>query len=134
MVKEETRSGTESSLDEPMAAATGFSPASIFTIMDSDITMALSTSIPNAMIRDARDTWFKPIPNMFMTMIVTTMTEGIRLATTSPVRKPRKISMVKSTTTMAWTRLPVKSCTEASTILSCEATRIKSTPMGYIAL
>ena len=55
VVSDEISSGTRSSRAEPTAASTGRRPALICTMIDSAITMALSTSMPSAMIRAASD-------------------------------------------------------------------------------
>ena len=44
-----------------------------------------------------------------------TMVIGIRLATTRPVRSPRKISITTITIAIAWARLPMKRSTDCST-------------------
>jgi len=56
VVNEETRSGIINSRLESMAASRALLPFSILTRMDSAITMALSTSIPRAMMSAASDT------------------------------------------------------------------------------
>ena len=50
VVSDEISSGTRNSRAEPTAASTGRRPAAIRTMIDSAITMALSTSMPSAMI------------------------------------------------------------------------------------
>ncbi len=51
VVSDEINKGTRSSRAEPTAASSGRRPAAICTMIDSAITMALSTSMPSAMIR-----------------------------------------------------------------------------------
>ena len=55
VVSEEMRSGILSSFPESTAASMAPFPSAICTMMDSDTTIALSTSIPRAMMRAARD-------------------------------------------------------------------------------
>ena len=55
VVKDDMSRGIRSSPAESMAASIGFFPSVIWTMIDSDITMALSTSIPRAMMREAKD-------------------------------------------------------------------------------
>ena len=55
VVSDEVRSGIFSSEAESIAAAIGFLPSAIDTMIDSDMTMALSTNMPRAMISDAID-------------------------------------------------------------------------------
>ncbi len=62
-------------------------------MIDSDITMALSTSMPRAMISEARDIWSSPMSKTDMTRNDRTMVVGMRLATTRPVRSPSMTSM-----------------------------------------
>ena len=99
VVRDALNNGMFNSFVELMAASNGFSPFSIFTMMDSDTTMALSTSIPSAMIKEASETWFNPILRFPLIRRVITMTDGIRLATTMPVLNPRNNNMTRSTTT-----------------------------------
>ena len=58
------------------------------------------------------------------------MVMGMRLATTRPVRSPRKSSMAASTTATLCRRLLVKSATDFSTSKSWEATLFKAIPRG----
>ncbi len=67
-----------SSLAEVTAASSAFMPSSILTMIDSDTTIALSTSIPSAMISAARDTWLRPNPARDINSNVVTITAGIR--------------------------------------------------------
>ena len=130
VVSDETRSGTASSRADSMAASLAPVPLSIFTAIASDTTMALSTSMPSAMISAASDTWLRPVSNRPMTKRVATMVMGMRLATTRPVRSPRKSSMVASTTATLCRRLPVKSETDLATSKSWDATLLKAIPRG----
>jgi len=118
VVSVETNRGAMSSREDCTAADAAASPACIFTMIDSLITMALSTSIPRAMISEARVTLFRPISIRDMIRRVTMMVDGIRLATTRPVRRPRKISITSNTTPTACIRLPIKSFTDLSTSVS----------------
>jgi len=111
-----------------MAASKAFSPFSILTIMDSAITIALSTSIPSAIISAARETWFKPTSALDIKSRVVTITAGIRLATTTPVLIPRNRSMTTRTTTTLCIRLLTKSFTDFSTKKSWEADLVNSIP------
>ena len=56
VVSDEESRGTRNSLAESTAASAGFLPPAIWTMIDSDMTMALSTSIPRAMMSEARET------------------------------------------------------------------------------
>ena len=56
VVRDDVRRGIFNSFAELMAAFLGSSPFCRRTIMDSDMTMALSTSRPRAMMRDASET------------------------------------------------------------------------------
>ena len=84
VVSDEISSGTRGSRAEPTAASTGRRPAAIRTMIDSAITMALSTSIPSAMMRAASDIWSRPMPSHAITSSEPTIVIGTRLATTSP--------------------------------------------------
>ena len=57
VVSDAIRSGTLSSLVAPIAAETPLSPAAMRTMIDSETTMALSTSRPRAMMSAASDIW-----------------------------------------------------------------------------
>ena len=70
-------------------------------MIDSDITIALSTSMPRAMISAAIDIWFNPMPNTPITIRADTIAIGIRLATTRPVRRPRLTSITSVTMAIA---------------------------------
>ena len=61
------------------------------------------------------------------------MVMGIRLATTRPVRSPKKISMDNSTIATLCKRLLVKLATDFSTSKSWEATLLKVIPSGSCA-
>ena len=56
MVSEDTSSGVRSSLADPTAASIGVLPSLICTMIDSAMTIALSTNIPSAMMSAARET------------------------------------------------------------------------------
>ncbi len=89
VVREEIRSGIRNSDAESIAAVIRFTPASICTMMDSDMTMALSTSRPREMMSEASDIWSIPMSNRDMTYMAMIIAMGTRLATTRPVRIPR---------------------------------------------
>ena len=133
VVSEEMSSGKRSSRAEPTAASTAGRPSSICTMMDSAMTMALSTSIPRAMMSAASDIWSSPIPRNDITSSEPTIVTGTRLATTRPVRSPRKRSITPSTTPTAWSRFERNSRTLASTISGWNATTSNSMPIGYAA-
>ncbi len=130
VVSDAMSNGTRSSRAESTAASAAGLPSDICTIVDSTMTMALSTSIPRAIIRDARETWSRPIPKIDMTRSAITMAIGIRLATTRPVRRPRKSSITTATTPTACNRLPTKSLTFFSTSRGWKATTSNSMPIG----
>ncbi len=111
VVSEATKSGTRSSPAEARAASTALAPRSIRTMIDSDITMALSTKSPSEIISEASDIWSRPIPITLITSRAITMAQGIRLATTSPVRSPSVSSITAITISTAWSRLVVNSST-----------------------
>ncbi len=131
MVSEEVSSGVRSSAAERTAASTAATPSLICTMIDSDMTMALSTSSPRAMISAASDIWLMPMSKTAMKMKLVTIAIGIRLATTRPVRTPRVRSITNRTIATAWTRLPTKSLTFFSTASAWKTTVSKSTPIGY---
>ncbi len=97
VVSDEVSSGIRSSFADAIAACSGRLPAAICTMIDSDITIALSTSMPSAMISEAIDIWSRPMSRKPMTMIAETIAIGIRLATTRPVRTPRASSITSVT-------------------------------------
>ena len=98
VVSDETSSGTRSSRAELTAASTGRRPVAICTMIDSVITMALSTSMPSAMMRAASDIWSSPTSRKDITSSDAIIASGTRLATTSPVRGPRKSSITRGST------------------------------------
>ena len=100
VVSEDESRGVRSSLAESTAASTRPFPDAIWTIIDSDITIALSTSIPRAMIREASDIWCRLMPNADMKMKVINMAMGISVAIRKPVLSPRATSITTSTIPM----------------------------------
>ena len=58
------------------------------------------------------------------------MAEGIRLATSSPVRRPRKISITTMTMATACTRLVTNSSILSVTTCGWKATSFNSMPQG----
>ena len=62
VVSDEISSGMRNSRAQATAASTGRRPAAIRTMIDSAMTMALSTSIPSAMMSAASDIWSSPTP------------------------------------------------------------------------
>ena len=131
VVSDEVSSGARSSFAERTAASTAATPSAICTMIDSDMTMALSTSSPRAMISAASDIWLIPMPNSAMKMKLVMIAIGIRLATTRPVRTPRVSSITSRTIATAWTRLPTKSLTFLLTASAWKTTVSNSTPIGY---
>ncbi len=77
--------------------------------------MALSTSMPSAIISEAILTWSSPMPKDDITSNPMIMAIGMRLPTTKPVRRPRNKSITTTTTPTACSRLPTKSFTFFST-------------------
>ena len=98
VVSDAMRSGSLSSIAESIAACLADFPAPIWTIIDSDITMPLSTSIPSAIISAARDIWSSPMSNKPIIIRAISMADGIRQATISPVLRPSVRSMTSATT------------------------------------
>ena len=68
--------------------------------MDSTTTIPLSTIIPNAIIKAARVTWFRPTPRRPIIMRVVMVTIGIRDAIILPVLTPKKINITNKTITI----------------------------------
>ena len=97
VVSDEISSGMRSSFADAIAAVRGSSPACIRTRIDSLMTMALSTRSPSAMMSDASDILSRPMPKYCMSIMVAMIAIGTSDATTSPVRSPRKRSMLAST-------------------------------------
>ena len=58
--------------------------------MFSTITMALSTSIPRARMRENSTTMFRVIPSTFRVMKVRSMEKGMATPTKNEFRNPRK--------------------------------------------
>ena len=102
VVSDEVRSGTWSSRAESTAAFTGGRPSPICTMIDSDITIALSTSMPRAMISEAIDIWSRPIEKNDIISSVVSIAIGISVATTRPVLRPRNSSITRVTMPIAW--------------------------------
>ncbi len=111
MVREEVSSGIFSSCADSMAASTADLPSPISTMIDSDMTMALSTNMPKAIIMAAKDIWSMPIPSRPITSKAMIMAIGIKLDTAKPVRRPRNTSITASTMTIACSRLVTNSST-----------------------
>ena len=132
VVNDEVRSGIRSSLAESTAARRRSFPAAICTMIDSVMTIALSTSMPSAMISAASDIWSSPMSRKLITRIPLTMAIGIRLATISPVRRPSVTSMTSVTIAMACSRLPTNSSILRSTASGWNWTRSNSMPMGKL--
>ena len=130
VVREDVRSGIRSSWAERRAASTRDRPASICTMIDSDITMALSTSMPRAMISEARDIWLSPMSRNDITRNDSTMVVGMRLATTRPVRSPSMTSITSITMPTASSRLTTNSSTFPSTVRGWKFRTSRSTPTG----
>ena len=101
VVNDEVRSGTRSSAADSTAAARGFFPSDRLTIIDSDITIALSTRSPSEIIRAARDTVLRLIPKKFIAAKDARITVGIKLDTRRPVRNPRVMNMTIETISTA---------------------------------
>ena len=104
VVNDEMSSGPFSSLPESIAAATAGCPASRFTMIDSTMTIALSTNRPRAMINAVREIWLIVISNNCIENSDATTVAGISEPTTRPVRKPRNTIMTRITMMMAWPR------------------------------
>ena len=66
-------------------------------MIDSAMTIALSTSIPRAMTSAASETWSRPMPSSAIRNSDMTIAAGTRLATTSPVRNPSTTSRTATT-------------------------------------
>ncbi len=130
VVRDAMRRGVLSSLAESTAAARRSFPDCICTMMDSDMTIALSTNIPNATMSEASDIWFSPIPKSGMRNTDITMATGISAATTRPVRTPRVSSMTSTTMPTACSTFQTKSLTLCSTTSDCIEMMSRSIPMG----
>jgi len=130
VVREEVSRGIRSSAPESTAASTGFLPSPIWTRMDSDMTMALSTSMPKAMMRAARDIWSMPMPRNDMTSRLRSMERGMRGDTASPARIPMPTSMTARTIPTACRRFETKSSTFRATCSGWKATKSNSIPIG----
>ena len=79
VVSEAMSSGTRSSLVAPMAAWMPSSPAAIRTMIDSEMTIALSTRSPSAMIRAASDIWSSWMSNTLIAHIVMIIVTALAL-------------------------------------------------------
>ena len=130
VVSDDVSSGIRSSRADSTAASIGFFPAAIWVMIDSDMTMALSTSMPRAMISEASDIWSRPMFMNDMHRTADTMAMGMRLATIKPVRSPRKRSITRNTMTIAWKMLTVNSLTFFSTKKGWKVTMSNSIPIG----
>lgn len=73
-----------------MLASMTFFPLCIKTIIDSLITIALSTNNPKEIIRAAKETWSSQISNIDITMNEVKIDIGIKTATIRPVRNPKE--------------------------------------------
>ena len=109
VVNEETSNGVRNSAPASIAACTAGIPPSLLSKMVSTITIALSTNRPSAMIKAASEIWLTVIPIICMTKNVMIIELGINVATTNPVRSPRKAIITSKTTPMACNRLLLKS-------------------------
>ena len=83
-------------------------PRCIFTSAESDTTMALSTSIPMAMIMAASDMRCKAIPPASITISVANMENTNPLPTSKPFLKPMKKSRIATTVITETIRLMIK--------------------------
>ena len=83
VVSDEINNGTRNSRAEPTAASTGRRPAAICTMIDSAITMALSTSMPSAMIQGGQRHLVEPDVEKAIASSDAIIAIGTRLATTS---------------------------------------------------
>ena len=86
-------------------------PSCICTMIDSLITIALSTNMPKAMMSAAIEIWSSPISKNCMRTRVVSIAVGISVDTTSPVRKPRDTSITRSTIPIACSRFSMKEST-----------------------
>ena len=130
VVSDEVSSGIRSSAADCTAASMAFLPSLSDTMIDSDITMALSTSMPRAMISAASDIWLMPTSKIDMKMKLEMIAIGMSDATTRPVRTPSATSITSSTIPTACSRLPTKSSTLPRTASAWKATKSNSTPIG----
>ena len=96
----------------------------------STMTIALSTSMPRAMISAPREMRSRATPQgsrkMKLPTIVSTSTKPI----STPLRRPMKKSSTTITISTAWSRLPVKPWIAAVTAADCSETIPTSMPSG----
>ncbi len=134
VVSEAVRSGMRSSWAACIAASSRFFPSAILTMIDSDITIALSTSMPSAMISAASDIWSRLTPKNGSSSKEAKMAMGINVDTTSPVRTPSVTSITRTTTPIAWSRLLTTLLIFCSTTSGWNATMSNSMPIGNVAV
>ena len=130
VVSDAVSRGLESSLADVTDASAMLCPSRTWVMMDSLITMALSTRIPREIKSAARETWSIPIWKKPMSRKAIKMVTGIRLATSNPVRSPMLTNITRQTMAMLCIRFERKSLTLRWTRSGCRARKSKETPIG----
>jgi hypothetical protein len=97
------------------AACSGSSPFCSRTRMPSATTMALSTSMPRAMISAPREMRCMAMPSRFIAISVPATVKSSTAPTITPLRRPMNSTSTTTTITTAATRLATKPSTASRT-------------------
>jgi len=117
-----------------MAACRGLTPLPMLMSMPSTTTMALSTSMPRAMIRAPREMRSRTTPCIFRKMKLPQIVKSRMNPISSPLRSPMNNRSTTITMTMASARLITKPLMAVVTASDCMEITPNSMPTGICSI